>query len=470
MYDISNDCVMILRKNIGIQMDNRYEERLGTQKMLPLIMNMTIPAVTAQLVNLLYNIVDRIYIGHISGIGTDALAGVGICNTLIIIIAAFAQFAGGGSAPLASIELGKGNREKAEGYLGNTLTFLMIFSGLLMILMYAFMNPLLRLTGASDVTIVYAVPYFSIYLAGSFFVMVNIGLNSFISVQGRPRIAMITTLIGAALNIILDPIFIFTLKMGVAGAAIATVISQAVSAVWIIHFLVSGKATLRIEKKYLRPDPILIRSMAALGVSPFIMASTESLIGFVLNRKLADYGDIYISALTVMQSTLQFINVPLTGFSQGCIPIISYNYGHKNIGRVKEAFRILLIVQVVYGLMLVMMMMFFPGLFARIFTKDALLISTVEKIMPVFVAGMSIFGLQRACQNTFVAVDEAKISVFIALLRKVFLLIPLALILPHFMGVMGVFSAEAIADATAAICCTIIFIVKFPKILKSCEA
>ena len=450
-------------------MDNRYEERLGTQKMLPLIMNMTIPAVTAQLVNLLYNIVDRIYIGHISGIGADALAGVGICNTLIIIIAAFAQFAGGGSAPLSSIELGKGNREKAEGYLGNTVSLLVIFSVILMIIMYLFMSPLLRLTGASDVTIVYAIPYFSIYLAGSFFVMVNIGLNSFISIQGRPGIAMITTLIGAVINIVLDPIFIFSFKMGVAGAAIATVIAQAVSALWILHFLTSDKATLRIMRKFMKPDILLIKSMAALGLSPFIMAITESLIGFVLNGSLSHYGDIYISALTIMQSALQFINVPLTGFSQGCIPVISYNYGHKNGSRVKEAFKILLVVQLVYGLALVLLMVFFPELFARIFTKDAVLIETVKKTMPVFVAGMSIFGLQRACQNTFVAVDEAKISIFIALLRKVFLLIPLALILPHFMGVMGVFTAETVADATAAICCTTIFIIKFPKILKSCE-
>ena len=447
-------------------MDNKYEEKLGSQKMLPLIINMTVPAVTAQLVNLLYNIVDRIYIGHISGTGTVALAGVGICNTLIILISAFAQFAGGGAAPLAAIELGKGNRERAARYLGNSVSALIFFSVLLTIIMYIFMEPLLRLTGASDVTMGYAVSYFSIYLTGTFFVMVSIGLNSFINVQGRPQVSMLATLIGAVINIVLDPVFIFIFKMGVAGAAIATVISQAVSALLILHFLISGSATLRISRQFLRPDREIIKSIAALGVSPFIMASTESLIGFVLNGNLSVYGDIYVSALTIMQSALQFINVPLSGFAQGCIPVLSYNYGHRNTERVKETFKILLIVEFSYGFILVVLMMLFPGICARIFTNDAALIAVVCRVMPLFVAGMSIFGLQRACQNTFVSLNQAKISVFIALLRKVILLIPLAYILPHFLGVTGVFAAEAAADAVAAICCTVIFVIRFPKILR----
>jgi putative MATE family efflux protein len=448
-------------------MVKQYEEQLGSEKILPLIVKMTIPAVTAQLVNLLYNIVDRIYIGHIRGIGTDALAGVGICNTLIILVAAFSQIVGGGGAPIAAIALGRGDRERAEKTLGNGTTFLLICSAVLMAVLYIFMRPLLRLTGGSDATLPYAVTYFSIYLTGTFFVMVSTGLNAFINTQGRPGIAMVSTLVGAALNIVLDPILIFGFHMGVAGAAIATVISQAVSAAWILYFLLSRNATLRIRKNCLRPDREIMLSMTGLGVSPFIMASTESLIGFVLNGSLAVYGDIYVSALTIMQSALQFVSVPLTGFSQGCIPILSYNYGHANVRRVKDAYRILLAVEFFYGFALIVFMIVFPGLTARIFTNDAALIAVVKKAMPVFLAGMSIFGLQRACQNTFVALDQAKISIFIALLRKVILLIPLALILPHFMGVTGVFAAEAIADATAAICCTVIFAIRFPKILQN---
>ena len=280
------------------------------------------------------------------------------------------------------------------------------------------------MTGASENTLEYAVDYLSIYLLGTIFVEISTGLNSFINAQGRPAIAMFSVLIGALLNIILDPIFIFWFDMGVKGAALATVLSQACSAVWVVSFLFSRRASLPLEKRYMGLDRKIILSILALGVSPFIMASTESLVGFVLNSSLKEFGDIYISALTILQSSMQFASVPLTGFAQGFVPIISYN-----------------------------------------FASDERLIETVRWTMPVFLGGMTIFGLQRACQNMFVALGQARISIFIALLRKAILLIPLALILPNFMGVTGVYAAEAISDATAAICCTLLFFWQFPKIL-----
>ena len=449
-------------------MKKQYEERLGTDRMMPLIWRMTLPSVAAQLVNLLYGIVDRIYIGHIPSIGTDALAGIGVTNSILLLISAFAQIVGGGGAPLASIALGKGDREQAAKILGNGFVLLFLFTAFTMSLTYLFMEPILRLIGASDRTIGFAEDYLSIYLMGTLFVQIATGLNSFISCQGRPGVAMWSVLIGAILNISLDPVFIFAFHMGVAGAAAATVISQFCSAFWVLKFLFSKRASLRILPKYMKPDWKVLRSMLSLGVSPFIMASTESLIGFVLNGSLVKYGDLYVSALTVMQSAMQIVSVPLSGFAQGVVPVISYNYGHGNPKRVKEGFKIELAVMFSFNFLLILLMILFPSAVAKLFTDDASLIGIVSKVMPVFLAGMSIFGLQRACQSTFVALGEAKTSLFIALLRKVILLIPLALILPRFMGVMGVYSAEAIADASAAIICTLIFFVRFPKILASC--
>ena len=412
-------------------MINKYEERLGTERMLPLVFKMALPAVAAQFVNLLYSIVDRIYIGHIPGIGTDALAGVGVTISLVVLISSFSAIVGGGGAPLAAIALGQGDRQRAGKILGNG----------------------------------YAVDYLSIYLLGTVFVEISTGLNSFINAQGRPAIAMYSVLIGALLNIILDPIFIFWFDMGVKGAALATVISQACSAGWVLSFLFSRKASLPLERRYMKLNRGIVVAMLGLGVSPFIMASTESLVGFVLNSSLKDFGDIYVSALTILQTSMQFASVPLTGFAQGFIPIVSYNYGHGDKQRVKDCFRIALITMFSFNLILMLLMILFPSTVASAFTSDEKLIETVRWTMPVFLGGMTIFGLQRACQNMFVALGQAKISIFIALLRKAILLIPLALILPHYMGVTGVYAAEAISDATAAICCTLLFFWQFPKIL-----
>lgn len=446
-------------------MNRLYEERLGTDRMLPLIFRMALPAVAAQLVNLLYSIVDRIYIGHIPKIGTDALAGIGVTSSIIILISSFSAIVGGGGSPLAAIALGQGDRERAGRILGNGFMLLLLFTFLTSLATYLFMDPILSFAGASEHTIGYARDYLSIYLIGTLFVELSVGLNAFINTQGRPAIAMWSVIIGAALNIILDPLFIFTFDLGVRGAAWATIISQACSAAWVLRFLTSEKASLRLEARYLRWQRPVVLSILGLGVSPFIMASTESLVGFVLNSSLKEYGDIYISALAIMQSAMLFVSVPLTGFAQGFVPVASYNYGHGNRDRLKECFRIVLITMFSFNLALILFMLFFPHTVAAAFTNDRELIATVEDTLPVFLSGMSIFGLQRACQNTFVSVGAAKISVFIALLRKVFLLVPLALILPHFWGMKGVFAAESISDATAAVCCTVIFAFQFPRIL-----
>lgn len=446
-------------------MKNRYEERLGTDRMLPLVFRMALPSVAAQFVNLLYNIVDRIYIGHIPGIGTDALAGVGVTTSVVILISSFSAIVGAGGSPLAAMALGQDDRERAGRILGNGFVMLIMFTVLTSLVAYLFMEPILLFTGASEKTLPYAVDYLSVYLLGTLFVEVSTGLNPFISSQGRPTIAMLSVVIGAFLNILLDPLFIFVFDMGVKGAAIATVISQAFSAMWIIRFLTSSKASLPLEKKYMKLKKNIVMSVLALGISPFIMASTESLVGFVLNGNLKHYGDIYVSALAIMQSAMQFVSVPLVGFAQGFVPIVSYNYGHKEKARVKECFKIVMTFMFGFNFLMILFMITCPSVVASVFSSDEKLVSTVSDVMPLFLAGMSIFGLQRACQNMFVALGQAKISVFIALLRKVILLVPLAFILPEFIGVKGIFAAEAISDALAAICCTSIFLWQFPKIL-----
>lgn len=434
--------------------------------MLPLVFKMALPAVAAQIANLLYNIVDRIFIGHIPGIGTDALAGVGVTASVIILISAFSAIVSGGGAPLAAIALGQGDRERAERILGNGFVLLVIFTIFTSLVTYLFMKPILLLTGASEATLGYGTEYLSIYLLGTIFVQISTGLNTFINIQGRPGIAMCSILIGAVINIILDPIFIYMLDMGVRGAAIATVISQACSAGWVLRFLFSREASLNLAHRYMRLDMRTIGAILGLGISPFIMASTESLVGFVLNGSLKQFGDIYVSALTILQSAMQFGSVPITGFAQGFVPIISYNFGHGNTDRVKECYKIALVTMFSFNVVVMLTMISFPEAAASMFTSDQELIDTVSQMMPVFLSGMTIFGLQRACQNTFIALGQAKVSLFIALLRKVILLVPLALVLPGFWGVKGVFAAESIADATAAICCTIIFMISFPKILK----
>lgn len=445
----------------------KKDELLGTAPMLPLIVKMALPAVMAQLVNLLYGIIDKIYIGHIPEVGDTALAGVGVTTSVILLVAAFASLVGGGGAPLAAIALGRGDRDEATKYLGNGFVMLLFFGVLCSVLGEVFAVPILNFGGASEVTMPYALEYVRIYLMGTVFVLIATGLNTFINCQGRPGVAMVSVLIGAVLNTALDPLFIFGFNMGIAGAAVATVISQAASATFVLAFLFSKRATLRLSLRSMRPELRIIGMTCALGISPFVMASTESLVGFTLNSQLRLYGgDLHVGALTVMQSAMQIVSVPLAGFTNGVTPVLSYNYGHGRRDRVVSAFKITLGIMFTVNLVGVLVMILFPRAIGGLFNNESPeLLNLVAQYMPLFLAGMTIFGLQRACQNVFIGLGQAKISLFIALLRKVILLVPLAYILPTFMGVSGVYAAEAISDATAALICTAIFAVTFPRIL-----
>ena len=442
------------------------ERRMATEKIGRLMISMAVPSVIAQVINILYSVVDRIYIGHIEGVGMEALTGVGVTFPIITLISAFSAFVGAGGAPLAAIWLGKGDRKRAEKILGNGVTMLIFFTVILMVFFYAFERPLLYLFGASDATIDYAVSYISIYLGGTIFVELALGLNAFIISQGQSRTAMMAVLIGAASNIILDPVFIFVLGMGVRGAAIATVISQALSAAWTVGFLVSKRSSLTIRLQAMKPDFPVIGRVMALGISPFIMRATESAISVVLNSGLQRYGgDVYVGSLTIMQSVMQMYSAPLGGFTQGVQPIISYNFGAGNFDRVKKLYRSMITSSFLFAAAATLLVMIFPGFFASLFTNDAELIALVERMMPIFMCGMLIFGLQQGIQPTFLALGQAKISLFIAVFRKVILLIPLALILPLKFGVMGIYYAEPVSDVISAVTAVVLFLLNIKKIV-----
>ena len=442
------------------------EKKMATEAIGKLMISMAVPSIIAQIINILYSIVDRIYIGHINGVGMEALTGVGVTFPIITLISAFSAFVGAGGAPLAAIWLGKGDRKRAEKILGNGVTLLVFFTVILMAFFYAFQKPLLYLFGASDATIGYAVSYISIYLAGTIFVELALGLNAFIISQGQSRTAMMAVLLGAASNIILDPIFTFALGMGVKGAAYATVISQALSALWTVGFLISRKSSLTIKWQAMKPDFPVIGNVMALGISPFIMRATESLISIVLNNGLQKYGgDIYVGSLTIMQSVMQMYSAPLGGFTQGVQPIISYNFGAGNFDRVKKLYRSMITVCFLFAAMATVLVMIFPGFFAGMFTNDAQLIALVEKMMPIFMCGMLIFGLQQGIQPTFLALGQAKLSLFIAIFRKVILLVPLALVLPLKFGVMGIYYAEPVSDVLSAVTATVLFLLNIKKIV-----
>lgn len=447
-------------------MQQDREKRMATEGIGKLMIQMAVPSIIAQIINILYSIVDRIYIGHIKGVGMEALTGVGVTFPIITLISAFSAFVGAGGAPLAAIWLGKGDRKRAEKILGNGVTMLIFFTVVLMAFFYAFERELLYMFGASDATIDYAVNYISIYLAGTIFVELALGLNAFIISQGQSRTAMMAVLIGAASNIILDPVFIFGLNMGVKGAAWATVISQALSALWTVGFLVSKKSSLTIKPGAMKPDFSVIGSVMALGISPFIMRATESLISIVLNSGLQRYGgDIYVGSLTIMQSVMQMYSAPLGGFTQGVQPIISYNFGAGNFDRVKKLYRSMIISCFLFAASATLLVMVFPGFFAGMFTNDGQLIALVEKMMPIFMCGMLIFGLQQGIQPTFLALGQAKISLFIAVFRKVILLVPLALILPLKFGVMGIYYAEPVSDIISALTAVMLFLCNIKKIV-----
>ena len=442
------------------------ESRMGTERIGRLMVSMAVPSIIAQIINILYNIVDRIYIGHIPGVGAAALTGVGITFPIITLISAFSAFVGMGGAPLAAIWMGKGDRKHAEKILGSGTCLLVIFTIVLMAVFYLFQKPFLYMFGASDATIGYSLDYMSIYLLGTLFVELALGLNPFIISQGRSRIAMISIVIGAVVNIALDPLFIFVFGWGVKGAAIATVLSQAVSAAWNVNFLMGKKSSLRLSFCNIRSDFRIMGQICSLGISPFIMRATESLISIVLNRGLQMYGgDLYVGSLTIMQSVLQLFSAPLTGFTQGVQPIISYNYGAGKFDRVKKLYRSMIAVSFTISFVANMTAMCFPALYASLFTNDEELIGLVSRVMPIFLFGMLFFGLQNGIQPTFLALGQAKISLFIAMFRKVILLVPLALVLPRFFGVMGIYYAEPVSDIISAATACILFALNIKKIL-----
>lgn len=448
-------------------MEESKEKRLGTAPLGKLIFQLALPGILAQLINVLYNMVDRMYIGHMPETGATALTGLGVCLPIIVLISAFSAFAGMGGAPLAAIQLGKGDKERAEKILGNATTMLLACSVILTVVFGIFKEPILYAFGASEETIGFALDYINIYLVGTIAVQLALGLNTYISCQGNAKTAMLSVLIGAVLNIVLDPIFIFGLDMGVKGAALATIISQAVSAIWVVKFLISKKSVIRIRLEHMKPDWKVIGSVCALGISPFVMQSTEALVTIVLNSGLQKYGgDLYVGSLTILQSVMQLIVVPVNGMTQGVQPVISYNYGAGKHERVKKTFRIVVIADLTVTVIACLLTQFLPGVFAAIFTDEEPLIALVKEVMPVFFSGIWIFGVQMACQSTFMGMGQAKVSLFLALLRKVILLIPLALVLPKFFGVQGIYYAEPVADIVAAVTTGIVFLLMSKKLLK----
>ena len=439
---------------------------MGTGDVKKLLLQLMIPAVVAQVVNLLYNIVDRIYIGHISGIGAAALTGVGLFTPILMLLNAFAMLIGAGGAPRTAIAMGQGDKEQAEKII--SFTMLMIFAVLLTVVFYASAPTLLRLFGASDTTLPYALAYSRIYILGSVCVLMVMGMNPFITTQGFAKISMLTTVIGAVINIILDPILIFALDLGVQGAAIATVLSQAVGAIWILRFLTGPKTTLKLKKEYLKPEKKTILPVVALGISSFVMLSTESLLSISFSSSLARYGgDVAVGAMTVITSASQLATLPLQGICQGGQPVMSFNFGAGKKSRVKEAFRFQLTLCFGYTTLFWLLMMLVPGAVAGIFTSDAALIEYTTWAMRIYMAGIFAMGVQIACQQSFMALGQAKVSLLLACLRKIILLIPLIFILPHLVSepVFGVFLAEPVSDILAAAVTAFTFFTRFNKIL-----
>ncbi len=442
---------------------------MGNDNVVKLLTKLAIPAVVAQMVNLLYNIVDRIYIGHIPEVGADALTGVGLFMAILMLINAFAMLAGAGGAPLAAIAMGKQDNDRAEKIMGNCFSLLLIFAVVLTVVFYIFAPDMLTFFGASDITKPFAVDYARIYILGSVFVLIVLGMNPFITTQGFAKVSMFTTIIGAVINIILDPIFIFVLDMEVKGAALATVISQAVGAVWVICFLRGRKTLLCLKAKNMKLIPNIFGPCLALGVSTFVMMSTESLLSISFTSSLAKYGgDLAVGAMTILTSVASFIMMPLQGICQGGQPIISYNYGAGKTERVKKAFFIQFIVCVTYAVSFWLLIMIVPEVFAGIFSDDVALVEYTGWAMRIYMAGIFAMGFQIACQQSFMALGQAKISLIMACLRKVILLIPLIFTLPLILEdkVSAVFLAEPVSDIIAALITTVTFLITFKKLLK----
>lgn len=449
-------------------MGKQKTQDMGTGSIPKLLAQLAIPAVVAQVVNLLYNIIDRIYIGHIPEIGASALTGVGLFTPILMLINAFAMLAGSGGAPRAAISMGQKNQENAEKIMGNCFSLLLIFSVVLTVVFYILAPDLLRLFGASEITLPYAVDYSRIYILGTVCVLIVMGMNPFITTQGFAKISMMTTVIGALINIILDPIFIFVFGMGVKGAALATVLSQAVGAIWILRFLTGKKTVLRLRKDNMRIERDVIVPCLALGVSSFVMLATESLLSICFTSSLSRYGgDLAVGAMTIITSVNQLITMPIQGICQGGQPIISYNFGAGNRVRVKKAFYTQFGTCLTYAVLFWILVMTAPQMFAGMFTSDAALTEYAVWALRIYMAGIFSVGAQMSCQQSFMALGQAKISLLLACLRKIVLLIPLILILPHFLEnqVFAVFLAEPVSDITAAVVTTVAFMTRFDKIL-----
>lgn len=449
---------------------NEDKDFLGKEPVGKLLLKLALPTVTAQIINMLYNIVDRIYIGHIPEIGEAALTGVGVCMPLIMIVTAFSAFAAYGGAPRASIYMGQGDHDSAEKTLGNCFAVQFIISVLLTAALLLWNRDFLMAFGASDKTIGYGVEYMNIYAIGTIFVQMTLGMNAFITAQGFARTGMFSVLIGAVANIVLDPIFIFSFNMGVAGAAWATIISQAMSCAWVLLFLCGKKTHLRLRVKYMRLNRKIVLPSLALGLSSFIMQASESIISICFNSSLQSYGgDIAVGAMTILTSVMQFAMLPLQGLGQGAQPIISYNYGARNPARVKDAFKLLLKSSLVYSTLLWALVMLFPQAFAAMFTSSETLMTFTQKALRIYMACLLLFGIQIACQMTFTSLGNAKASILVAVMRKFILLIPLIYIMPLLFSAdktTAVYMAEPVADFIAVSFTAIFFTFQFKKALK----
>ena len=450
------------------------DQRLGTASLVPLIFSLALPTALAQLVNMLYNIVDRIYVGHIPGSGSLALAGLGVTYPIIVLITAFSNLIGMGGAPRASVAMGRGDYKTAEKILGNCITLLIVLSVVLSVVFTIYGEPVLRAFGASENTLPYAMAYLRIYLMGTIFVQFTLGMTPFITNQGFAKTSMATTCIGAVCNIILDPVFIYGFNMGVEGAAIATILSQAVSAVWVLIFFTGKRSVLRIRKENLIPAGRTLALVLSLGVSPFLMTATECVIQLAFNTGAATYGgDSAVAIMSILFSVAQIANLPVQGFCQGAQPVVGFNFGARKLERVRQAFKIMLAVSMGVTTVVVGAVELAPQLFLGLFSSDAELIALGTAPLRIYMLGFFFMGAQLACQQTFLGLGEAKISMFIALLRKVILLLPLSLVIPRVFGALGLsqlvglYVAEPVSDIISASTCTILFFAIEWKKLKS---
>ena len=449
------------------------KEFLGTAPIGQLLFKLALPTVVAQLVNMLYNVVDRIYIGHIEGYGDLALTGVGVCMPIIMIVSAFAALVGSGGAPRASISMGKKDYETAERIMGGCFGLQLILSVLLTVALLIWNKPLLLAFGASENTIAYATQYMDMYALGTVFVQLTLGMNAFISAQGFTKVSMLSVIIGAICNIVLDPIFIYGCGLGVRGAAMATVISQAASTLWILLFLCSKKTHLRLRPRFMLPVPRVVLPCLALGSATFVMQASESVIAVCFNSSLLGYGgDVAVGAMTILTSVMQFAMLPMQGIAQGAQPILSYNYGARCAHRVKKTYKLLLLTCLCYSVTIWLLVMLFPQVFVSMFTSKPELAIFAANALRIYYAGMVLFGVQIACQMTFVSLGNAPCSVIVAVVRKFVLLLPLIYIVPHLIQdnpTMGVYLAEPIADILAVTFTAILFIFQFKKAMKQIE-